>query len=136
MTKYSVLWIDDDVNGPELMSDRDALEERGCIVTPISNPDEFRISKTRKFDCIIIDLIMPSGKKLSFQETRGGARTGFVLLKTIMEKYPESKIVVYSVFNVPEVRSYCESNNIEYLDKSDLLAEEFAACILKLIEDK
>lgn len=134
MTNYNILWIEDDVNGPELMSERDALQERGCVVTPVINPDELKISKIRQYDCIIIDLMMPPGKKLSFQETRGGSKTGFVLLKKIKEKYPDSKVVVYSVFNVPEARVYCNENGIEYWTKSNYLADAFAENIIKYIQ--
>lgn len=133
MAEKKILWIDDDVNGPELKSEHDALEELGCIITPITNPDQLRLDTVRFFDCIIMDLFMPTGEKLSFQETRGGSRTGFVILKRIKESYPESKVVVYSVFNVPEVRKYCKENKIEYWTKSAYSADEFALCIIQYI---
>lgn len=136
MAKLKILWIDDDVDAPELMSEHDALEEQGCIITPITNPDQLRFDTIPSFNCIIIDLFMPTGRLLSFQETRGGSRTGFVLLNKIRKSYPDSKIVVYSVFIVPEVMSYCKSNNIEYWNKSSLTADEFAMNIVKLIKEE
>lgn len=135
MTELKILWIDDDVNGPELMSERDALEEKNCVVTPITNPDQLQLEDIPSFNCLIMDLFMPTGKKLSFQETRGGSRTGFVLLKKIKDKYPDFKTIVYSVFEVPEVRSYCmEKNSIEYWNKSSLSADEFANNLIKFIK--
>ncbi len=135
MSEFKILWIDDDVNGPELMSERDALEEKGCIVTPITNPDQLQLDTIPSYSCIIMDLFMPTGNKMSFQETRGGSRTGFVLLKKIKEQYSDFKIIVYSVFEVPEVKSYCkDKKNIEYWNKSSLTADEFAENLVKYIK--
>lgn len=133
MKEYDILWIDDDINGPELMTERDALEELGCRITSLSRPDGFRMETVPLYDCIIIDLSMPIGS-MSIMETRGGSRTGFVLLKKIKNKHPKSKIVIYSVFDVPEVRSYCNNNRIEYWNKSSINADDFALNIIEFIE--
>lgn len=136
MEEYNILWIDDDINGPELLSERDALEEKGCNITPITHPDELQINVIPSFNCIIMDLFMPVGKKLSLQETKGGSRTGFVLLKKITEKFPNSLIVIYTVFDIPEVKNYCNNKqHICYLSKSSFSAEEFADKIVELINN-
>lgn len=132
----SILWIDDDINNPELASDRDALEERNCNITPVTSPDEFKLESIPSFDCIIIDLSMPVGKKLNLAETRYGSRTGFVIIKKIKEKYSNSKLIVYSVFDVPEVRSYCNENGIHYWNKSRFMSDEFADKVIKLIDEE
>ena len=133
MEKYNILWIDDDVNGPELMSDRDALEELHCNITPIPHPDLLQIDSVMLYDCVIIDLSMPKGK-LSTLETHGGSRTGFVVLQKIQEKYPELKKYVYSVFDVSEVKQYCEGKpNLRYENKSNYDSDQFAQIIVKFI---
>ena len=135
MEEIKILWVDDDVNGPELMSERDALEEKNCVVTPITNPDQLRLEDIPSYNCIIIDLFMPTGEKLNFSKTRGGSRTGLVLLKKIKDQYSDFKTIVYSVFELPEVRSYCKGkNNIEYWNKSSLTADEFADNLIKFIK--
>lgn len=136
MAEFKILWIDDDVNGPELMSDREALKERDCIVTPITNPDELQFDTISSFDCIIMDLFMPPGKKLDIHESRGGARTGFILLKKIKDKYPNSKTVIYTVFEIPEVKKYCNDMTIEYWNKSGYDADEFANSVIELVKGK
>ena len=72
MNTIKILWIDDDVNKPELMAERDALEELGCNITPIPHPDLLHINMASLFDCIIIDLSMPTGN-LPISKTRGDA---------------------------------------------------------------
>lgn len=135
MERIKILWIDDDVNNPELMPERDALEELGCYITPIPHPNLLQINMASLFDCIIIDLSMPTGN-LPISETRGGARTGFVLLQKIIEEYPESCIVVYTVFEVPEVKNYCKERSVSYWTKSSLDADDFALGIVDLINNK
>lgn len=116
--KKKILWIDDDVNNPELQCDHDALEEMGCIITPVTNPDDLQFDTISQYDCIIIDLFLPVGEEMSLEETQYGSKTGFVLLQRIREKYPQSKTVIYSVFELPDVRSYCVDNGINYWNKS------------------
>ena len=133
MENYKILWIDDDVNNPELQPDKDALEEHNCIIKPITSPDDLHYEDIPKYDCIIIDLFLPVGTKLTLSDTNYGSRTGFVILKKIKEQYPQTKIVVYSVFDVADVRAYCNEKEIQYWIKSALLSDEFAENIVKLI---
>lgn len=134
MVKYKILWIDDDINGPEMMSQYDALEDKGCIITPITNPDQLQFDTIVLYDCIILDMYMPTGDNLSFQETRVGSRTGFVLLKKIKKEFPNAKVVVFSVSDIPDVRKYCNDNSVEYWVKSHYLADKFANKIINYIE--
>lgn len=137
MKSFNIMWIDDNINDPELIPDRDALEERGCRITPVENADDALIYTNiiESFDCVIIDLCMPLGKKLNRHETRYGTRTGLILSKIIKEKYPESKIIIYSVFDVSDVCEYCKNNNgIYYLNKRDVLSDEFAKRVVDVIK--
>ena len=133
MKEYNILWIDDDICSVVLEPERDALNELGCKITPISHPDDFRMGMVPFYDCIIIDLSMPIGL-LPIKGTHGGSRTGFVLLKKIKNKHPKSKIVIYSVFDAPDVRSYCNDNGIEYWNKLSMHPDEFALSIVEFIE--
>ncbi len=138
MKNFSIMWIDDNINDPELIPDRESLEERGCHITPVENADDALIytNTTQQFDCIIIDLSMPIGKKLNLEETRFGTRTGLILTKKIKEKHPESKIIIYSVFNVQEIYEYCQKNKgIYYLSKIDYISSEFAEKVVNIINN-
>ena len=134
--KYKILWIDDDVNNPELVSERDALEELGGEITPVTNPDDFEIDTVPLYDCIIIDLFMPIGTKLSEEETKNGTRTGFVLLKMIKKEYPQTKTIMYSVFDAPDLREYCINNNIPYWEKSSVMPDDFAINVLTELQNE
>ena len=132
MKEYNVLWIDDEICSV-VLPERDALNELGCKITPISHPDDFRMEMVPFYDCVIIDLSMPIGT-LPINETRGGSRTGFVLSKKIKNKHPNSKIVIYSIFDAPDIRSYCNNNGIECWNKREMHSDEFALSIVELIE--
>lgn len=137
MKNYNIMWIDDNINDPELIPDRESLEEMGCHITPVENADAALIytNTIQQFDCIIIDLCMPLGKKLNTKETRFGTRTGLILTKRIKEKHPESKIIIYSVFNAQDVSEYCRNNSgIYYLCKMDYLSDEFAEKVVNIIK--
>lgn len=136
MKNYNILWIDDDVDNPELASEVDALKEKGCVITAVTNPDALQINLIPSFDCCIIDLSLPVGKKLTLSETQNGSRTGFVLLKKIKEKHPTAKTIVYSVFEAPKVTKYCQDNNIPCWNKSQYLADDFAKDVIKIIKEE
>lgn len=135
MEEFSILWIDDDINKPELMPDCYALSKKGCIITPINELSKLKITKKtlQTYHCIILDLNMPVGKE-SFKDTRGGVTTGYAILQKIKEKCPDSKIVVYSNHEASEVRSYCNKFNIEYWKKSDVSPDTFADKIVNFIK--
>lgn len=133
MSEYKILWIDDDVNNPELRQERDALEERDCVITPVTNPDDLVYDNITSFDCIIIDLLMPTGRSLSLPETEFGTRTGLAILKKIKEKSSYAKTIVYTVFDALDARDYCCKHRIPYWNKSDYLADDFAEAVIKLI---
>lgn len=136
MKNYKILWIDDDVDNPELQPERDALEDWDFSITPVKHPDDLVFENIPSYNCIIIDLAMPIGSKLTPAETQYGSRTGFALLKRIKKQYPGSIVVVYSVFDVAEVRQYCNENGIRYLIKSRHLADDFAKNIVETIIEK
>lgn len=133
MREYKILWIDDDINNPELRPERDALEERCCIITPVTNPDDLDYDEITYFDCIIIDLSLPTGYKLSLPETAFGTRAGLAILKKIKQKSSHAKTIVYTVFDALDARDYCCKNRIPYWNKSEYLADDFADAVIKEI---
>ena len=135
MREYKILWIDDDVNYPELRQEREALEERGCVITCVTNPDDIDYNNITPFDCIIIDLLMPTGKNLSCPETKFGTRTGLAIIKKIKEKSSYAKTIIYSAFDSNTTKKYCDCHNIPYWSKPDFLADDFADAVIDMINN-
>lgn len=136
MREYKILWIDDDVNNPELRQERAALEERGCVITAVTNPDDLDYGNITSFDCIIIDLSLPTGNKLSLPETAFGTRTGLAILKKIKKKSTDTKTIMYTVFGAPDAEYYCCNHKIPYWNKSEYLADDFAEAVINVIKNK
>lgn len=126
--KKNILWVDDDVNKPALLPDRDELESKGFTIIPVERVDDFLkiINEgVHKIDCIIIDMSMATGC-LDLTQAKNGTRTGLVLINALKKScYKDVKIVVYSVIDSDDLSEFCGSNNIPYWDKS-IKSKEFA----------
>lgn len=140
MNRYNILWIDDDINNPELRPDRVALCKKECDIICIDNPDTFldyleNNQNTREnVDCIIIDLSMPTGKKLRKEKTKRGMSTGMILLEKVRNsRFKNTLVIVYTITENIEVKEYCRSAKIPYWNKMDFLSNEFATEIINLI---
>ena len=132
-----ILWIDDDVRRPELSVDIDEFNENGFEIIKADNPDECNeiISQRQDFECIIIDISMPTGKNINFGEAKGGMRTGLIILKQLVnnEKLNDIQKVVFTIVDDEDVRSYCEENNIPYLSKRKFLSDTFVERIKHIL---
>lgn len=138
---YNILWVDDDIDDPELRPDRDSLIDKGVGIEPISNTDTcidlINNTDLKRYHCIIVDLSMPIGKILAREETNDGTRTGFALVKKIKERYPLSKIIIYTVVdNAPEVVQYCLENKIFFCNKSTYNSDDFSNFVIDVIKNK
>lgn len=135
--KKNILWVDDDVNRPALLPDRDELESRGFTIIPVERVDDFlKIIKegVHKIDCIIIDMSMATGS-LDLMQAKNGTRTGLVLIEALKKScYKNVKVVVYSVINSEDIESFC-GNQIPYLDKS-ITSKEFADKIMEILNSE
>ena len=136
-----ILWIDDDVNNPELQTEKFELEKNDFIVVGSETPDAgLEVLKTdTDFGCIIVDISMPRGKNISFAEARGGMRTGLIILRRLLAdtRLNNIKKIVYTVIDDGEIIKECENQNVLYIKKGCLLSSEFLECIkTKLVEDE
>ena len=100
--KPKILWVDD-VFAHELnvlISYEDELIHSGGFeIVKILHPDKALDILERgeeEFACIILDIMMPYGKRFTAEETEGGTKTGIVLAKRIrwMDKYKAVPIVL------------------------------------------
>lgn len=138
MSKYNILWVDDDIYNPELLPDWIALEQE-CNIIGFDNPDSFLDhinNKQNDFEsihCIIIDLSMPLGKGIKKDVSRGTAVGQILLEKVKKTKYKDVLTVVYTITDNNNVKEYCRIHNIPYLKKTDYLSNNFANTIVDLI---
>ena len=133
--KKNILWVDDDVNRPALLPDRDELELNGFTIIPVEKADDFlKIIKEgiHKIDCIIIDMSMATGS-IDLKQAKNGTRTGLVLIEALKNSshYKNVKVVVYSVINSDDIREFC-GDEIPYMDKS-IKSKEFANKIKEIM---
>ena len=143
MSQYTILWVDDDINNPELRSDKLALEMNDAEIVGIDNSDEFfdYIEDSDKdptnIDCIIVDLSMAPGWKLRTEKTDYGVSTGLFLLKRIKEsQFKDTLTIVYTITDNPKVKSYCKTEGIPYWTKIELSPFGFADNVIREINEK
>lgn len=138
-----IIWVDDDINRPELRAERDELEERGCEIIPVRDTDDFleMLKKPQEnfdYDGVILDLSMPVGTEFNMNEAAFGSRTGLLLMKTIRNNYlfRNVKLIVYSIVDSDEVVKECKKYGALYLKKANLLSYEFADKVMEWINYK
>jgi len=133
----NILWVDDDVNKFALLSDRVELERSGFNIIAIDNVDDFLKfinNDTRSIDCVILDMLMATGK-LKLKDTQNGTRTGIPLYNELLKsKYSGVKVVVYSVFKKTDLGEFGEYKKIEFISKS-IKSSEFADRITELVNE-
>ena len=138
-----LIWVDDDVNNPELRPDREALEEKGHVLQCFSNITDFmnyfeNKKHTEAYDGIIIDMMMPPGKVFDMKESEYGGRTGFLLSKKVkvIPSLQNAKIIIYSIVNSQDlINEYC-GTDIHFLGKTELLSDEFVTEVEKILNSK
>ena len=143
MNQYNIVWVDDDVNNPELRPDRVALIKKDCHIIGFDCPDSFinfikdNRNNPENVDCIIIDLSMPLGRINKRGKAKRGTSTGQVLLDEISNsRFKETLVVVYTITDNDDVKEYCDESGKRYLNKIDYLSDEFATEIINLINIK
>jgi CheY-like chemotaxis protein len=136
-TIKKILWIDDDINRFSLMPYIDEFNEQGFTIIRVENPDEIGeklSSNNNDFLCIIVDISMPPGEKISFGDAKGGMQTGLVILKELVEKTDlKAKKVVFTIVENAEVREYCKNKQIPYLQKHKYFTDTFVREIEEIL---
>lgn len=135
-----IIWVDDDINRPELRAEKEELQERGCEIIAVQDTDEFlellkKPQENFNYDGVILDLSMPVGYEFTLKEAAYGSRTGLLLLKKIRENilFQNIKVIVYSIVDNDNVDRECKRANALYLKKANLLADDFAERVMDWI---
>jgi len=135
-----VLFVDDDWR--RLEHHVDELKERGFEVIFTNDVDD-AVEKLRDlsnhYDLAIIDISMPPGKSLVFEDTIGGSRTGKALYELIRRLRPKLKIIALT--NVPDisVASFFRSQDrslCRFVRKPEALPFRFAEIVREFMDDR
>lgn len=122
----SILWVEDDVNFFNIFSS--FLKNKYKINRAEDYEDALNNLKDKQFDLIIIDLIIPSGEKLSIDELINikDRYFGLELIKHIRENDTKTPIMVVSVVNKNNIIDSIKiiDNKIPILWKYDISPKE------------
>jgi len=136
--KVKILWIDDDINRLKLQPYLDGFEDGGFEIIKVASPDDVdkTIESNSDIKCIILDVSMPTGESIGAKESRGGMRTGLLVLGKMVDNTSIGHIkkVVFTIVSHAEVKDYCNSKGIPCLLKQDYVASSFVAKIKEIIK--
>ena len=128
MEKKRIVWIDDDIYSPILRPYIDEFEENNFEVVKIKDIDNLLP--------ILVDIIMPP-QNLDFSKTRGGLRTGIVVIENILNDVTLKNIPIVAFTNVDDlvVNNFFRNKSIMCLEKKNYFSNEFVAKIDSFIDD-
>ena len=103
-----------------------------CVIN--LNPAILKIEAEKSLSAILVDIAMPPGH-LDFRETRGGLRTGIVVIKELLKEDSLKSIPIIVFTNVDDVavNDFCKDRSIPYLRKEDYFSDKFVVEIDKII---
>jgi CheY-like chemotaxis protein len=135
--KVKILWIDDDIDRLKLQPYLDGFEDRGFEIIKVANPDDVdkAIESNSDIQCIILDISMPTGESFGAKESKGGMRTGLLVLGKLVAdaRIASAKKVIFTIVSNDEVKEYCDFKGIPCLLKQDYVASSFVAKIKEII---
>ncbi len=119
-----ILWVDDD--GKSLEPFIDELEEADYKIEMAYVPErllECLEEKLQEINCIIMDIMMPTGELVDMKSSKVGVLTGLELLK-ILKANPEYKsipVLIFTILKDQEVVTYASKNGMPLLVKQETL---------------
>jgi len=131
-----ILWVDDE--SPMILKPFiEELEDENYQIVMARSPDEmWRIlsSCINQINCIIMDIMMPTGNSVDPNKSRMGLTTGLVLMQELRqhELYMSIPIIIFTIVNESEVFEWAENNSISILKKQDTLPNELLQQLLDM----
>ncbi|MBX9916518.1 MAG: response regulator [Nitrosomonas sp.] len=127
----TIFWVDDEIKS-FTRPYYDELRDEGYenkIATFVEPDSALKYFKKNHADlsCAIIDLMMPTGKTFSPEETELGTRTGKALITQLQEIDKEIPIIILSVVRDRDIVEWVEEKKITYLKKSKTFPRELLA---------
>lgn len=138
MEKKRIVWVDDEIKTSILEPYVDEFIDNGIDIIKVKNVDGLMgVLKKEAQDslsAILVDIIMPP-ENLNYGETKGGLRTGIVVLNEVLKEDTLRNIPKVAVTNVDDVKvnEFCQEHKIPYIKKYDYFANTFVAKILEEI---
>ena len=138
MAKYKIIWADDEIKKSILEPYIDEFADNDIAIIKVDNVDDLlptiREHAGVSLIAILIDIIMPP-HNLDYGKTRGGLRTGVVLLELILGddylcNYP---VVVVTNSDDAFVTDYCRVHSLPWVKKEDFFTDTFVARIKELV---
>ncbi len=133
--KYRILWVDDDAE--IIFGLVEPLVDKGYLIDRALNKKEAeQLMDQKKYDIIILDIILPSGEKVKSTEYSFNIKeyNGLKFLKSLPDDSPP--ILVLSVVNneemLTEIRNYPQVK--KYIEKGCIEPDQLRDEILKIIE--
>lgn len=132
-----IVWVDDDINTGVMRAILDEFRDNGVEVETIDNPDKFlEILDRSDYDCLVMDVLMPVGQKMSTDETENGLATGIALLKRFLEKQRKIPVVICTIRNDDVVRLFARDHKIPHVTKQDFNSRELYNHIQEVVDGK
>ena len=139
--KKRIVWIDDDIDTPILRPYVDEFEDNDFEVIKIKDISNFMdvLKKEAKnsISAILVDILMPP-QNLDFSETRGGLRTGIVIIKKILNEEELKGIPIVAFTNVDDtvIDKFCKHYHISCIEKKNYYSDELVEKIEEIINDR
>ncbi|ESS71676.1 CheY-like receiver [Methyloglobulus morosus KoM1] len=133
-----ILWLDDD-NDSSLMGYLDEIRDNNYLVKRSQTPDEFfnDLNKNyRNVQLIIMDIMIPTGNKITPEESKSGLITGQCVINKIKQDNLTTNIpiLILTVVERQEANTWATERNIPYLIKSKTFVDELLTQIKRIIE--
>jgi CheY-like chemotaxis protein len=106
----------------------DEFSDRGHKVDKAENYREalLKLGEGGTYECIIIDLSLPTESVGNSSKTKGGLITGLVVLEKMLanQNLNSAKKVIFTIANNIEVKKFCGARNVPYLEKEVYVSSE------------
>lgn len=132
----TIFWVDDDIKSftrPYFDELRDEGYENKIkgFIEPDSALEYFK-KHHAEVTCAIIDLMLPTGKTFTAEETELGTRTGEPLITELLKIDKDIPIIILSVVRGSDTMEWAREKGITYLIKSKTLPRELLAKVREL----
>lgn len=134
--RKEIFWVDDDIK-TFVRSYYEELTDAGYKISKFEEPDSaldnFK-DHHKEFSCAIIDLMLPTGKTFTADETELGTRTGKSLINKLRETSSQIPIIILTLVDDAEVVDWATQEGITYMTKPDTLPKDLLNKVNELVK--
>ncbi len=116
-----IIWLDDDRSSLDVVSRY--LQYRGYQIRTAATPEEFYelLGSLQSPKGIIMDIMLPTGKRVDKHRSKSGVHTGWVILQDLNqdERYCSIPVVIYTILTDQKVKNWASEHDIPYLKKQN-----------------